>query len=128
MEASKKPVEYDRISQASEAVKEIPKKDFQEMRSFNAPPEAVKDVLSATMLLLGHPESEVNWTMIKKYLGKSGEESLQHKVGSNDFAKIPQENIKKAKAILSKYDANRIAQVSQAAKELYIWADAVVDN
>ncbi|XP_045206582.2 dynein axonemal heavy chain 17-like [Mercenaria mercenaria] len=131
MEASGTPVDYDRmsiISRASTAVSQLPKKDFQEMKSFANPPVAVIDVLSASMLLLGHKDSETNWKMIKSCLGKTGKESVQERVAALDVEKIPEKNLKKAKDILAKYDLNGIANVSQALKELYIWAGAVTDD
>ncbi|XP_053400794.1 dynein axonemal heavy chain 9-like [Mercenaria mercenaria] len=131
MEASGKPLDYDRmsiISRASTAVSKLPKRDFQEMKSFANPPVAVKDVLLASMLLLGHRESETNWQMIKTCLGKTGKESIPERVAALNVEKMPEENLKKAKDILAKYDLNGIANVSQALKELYIWASAVTDD
>ncbi|XP_053398717.1 dynein axonemal heavy chain 2-like [Mercenaria mercenaria] len=131
MEGSGKPVEHDRrmsiISQASMAVSQLPKENLQEIKSYAKPPEAVKEVLSAAMLLLGHQESEVNWKMVQKCLAKLGEDSLQQRVADMDLEKIPQKNTEKAKAILSKYDADKIAKISLAVKAIYVWVDAVTE-
>jgi hypothetical protein len=48
-----------RISVASNAVAAIHKKDLTETKSFAAPPQAVKDVLEAVMILLGYKGADL---------------------------------------------------------------------
>jgi hypothetical protein len=48
-----------RISVASNAVAAIPKSDLTETKSYAKPPQPVKDVLEAVMILLGYKGTEL---------------------------------------------------------------------
>jgi len=44
------------VSQMSQVIVGMPKQDWQEMKSYAKPPEGVKDVMAACLVLLGYVE------------------------------------------------------------------------
>ncbi|XP_060595116.1 uncharacterized protein LOC132749403 [Ruditapes philippinarum] len=111
-----------RISVASNAVAAIPKKDLTETKSFASPPQAVKDVLEAVMILLGHKGADLEWRNIQKALGGS---SFLKVIGDVDYDKISQETRAKAMNKVSEYSHESIMKNSKAATIFYDWVIAV---
>ena len=58
------------VEAAKEAVGSIKRENLDEIRSLKAPPEAIADVLSAVLMLLGI--NDTSWSAMKKFLGNRG--------------------------------------------------------
>ncbi|XP_060570106.1 dynein axonemal heavy chain 10-like isoform X1 [Ruditapes philippinarum] len=111
-----------RISVASNAVAAIPKSDLTETKSYAAPPQAVKDVLEAVMILVGYKGADLDWKNIKKVIG--GTQFLKT-IGDIDYEKISQETRAKAMNKVSEYSHESIKAISSATTIFYDWVIAV---
>ncbi|XP_052808249.1 uncharacterized protein LOC128237084 [Mya arenaria] len=114
------------VSQMSQMVADTPKKDLTEVKSFAKPPQAIKDVLSACLLLLGDCEkiSGDTWIQARKAMGAS--EWLK-RIQGLDPDEVPDKKKKMALEILSKYDLDSVKAKSLAIASLYNWAKAVAE-
>ncbi|KAL4237059.1 hypothetical protein ACF0H5_005443 [Mactra antiquata] len=121
-------IDFDRMSMISEAstiLAQLDKKSMTEIKSFNNPPEGVKDVLMASIILLGRPKSEQTWSIAKKELGSF---DMHKRAAELDFEKIPMDRRREAMKYLSKYSYEHIMKISRAAAAFYQWAHAIASE
>ncbi len=111
------------LDSAKEAVGQIKSDNLNEIRSLQAPPEAIADVLAAVLMMLG--VQDLSWLSMKKFLGNRGVKdeilNFDAKRISNDLRKQVSKLIQKKKA---SFDAANIQRVSVAAAPLAAWVKA----
>lgn len=111
------------LDAAKEAVGQIKSDHLNEIRSLNAPPEAIADVLAAVLMLLGI--QDLSWLSMKKFLGNRGvkDEILHFDArGINDELRKNVAKLIKKKA--SSFEAENIKRVSVAAAPMAAWVKA----
>jgi len=113
------------LESAKEAVGQIRSDHLNELRSMNTPPDPVRDVLSAVLMLLGI--KDVTWIGMKRFLGNRGvkEEILNfdtHRVTKQ----IREQVMKLLKLKASSFERATIERVSVAAAPFAAWVKANV--
>lgn len=111
------------LDSAKQAVGSIKAEHLTEIRSLSTPPEAINDVLSAVLTMLG--VQDTSWQSMKKFLSNRG---VKEEILNYDAAKIDTEVRKNVAKILKKHPASfddaTIARVSVAAAPLASWVKA----
>jgi dynein heavy chain 2 len=111
------------LESAQQAVGSMRSEHLNEIRTLPAPPEAIADVLSAVLMLLGvHDHS---WLSMKKFLGNRG---VKEEIMTFDASKISLETRKEVSKLIKKkaqsFEAAAIQRVSVAAAPLAAWVKA----
>ena len=113
------------LEQAQKAVGGIKSDNLNEIRSLKMPPEAIHDVLSAVLLLLGIRDT--SWLSMKNFLGKRGvKDEILNYDAHNMTPKIRKQVAKTLRAKASSFDDANIYRVSVAAAPLALWVKANV--
>ena len=111
------------LDSAKQAVGQIKNEHLNEIRSLNAPPEAIADVLAAVLMMLG--VQDLSWLSMKKFLSNRGvkEDILNYdaKRISHDLRKNVAKLIKKKS---TSFEAANIQRVSIAAAPMAAWVKA----
>ena len=113
------------LEQAKEAVSGIRSDNLNEIRSLKMPPEAIHDVLSAVLMLLGIRDT--SWLSMKKFLQNRG---VKDQILHYDAHNLTPETRKQVSKILrskaSSFDDANIYRVSVAAAPMAAWVKANV--
>ncbi|RYY32252.1 hypothetical protein EON62_05575, partial [archaeon] len=111
------------VEEAKAAVGSIKRENLDEIRSFSMPPEAIADVLSAVLMLLG--TTDTSWASMKKFLGNRG---VKEEVMNYDARRITPKMRKAVAKMMadkpSSFDKEGIARASAAAAPLAAWVRA----
>ena len=111
------------LDAAKEAVGQIKSDHLNEIRSLNAPPEAIADVLAAVLMLLGI--QDLSWLSMKKFLGNRG---VKDEILHFDAKSINDELRKNVAKLIKKkstsFEAENIKRVSVAAAPMAAWVKA----
>eukprot|EP00105_Crassostrea_gigas_P017907 XP_011435857.1 PREDICTED: uncharacterized protein LOC105334194 [Crassostrea gigas] len=100
-----------------------------EIRRYTNPSQAVKDVLSATYILLGHDiEYAKNWEYIQSQLTKTGRDSLQHLVLHCDVETVSSSSAEIAHQLLNPHDEKALREASAGAGAIFHWASQIVKD
>ena len=123
--------EQDAITQRSEATEKegraaldsLNKKDFQELKAFSNPPQAVKDAFSCVMIMNDKP---VDWGSSKKAMANPTQ--FVEDLKQFDVKKVTAKNLKKVKTVLEDetLTPENLAHKSKAIVELMVWIRACV--
>ncbi|XP_061174817.1 uncharacterized protein LOC133183962 [Saccostrea echinata] len=99
-----------------------------EVRRYTNPRPAIRDVLIATYILLGHDiESAQKWEYLQTQLTKSGRDSLQSLVLHCDTESVPRGRAEFADQLLKPLDLKAVREASNEAAKLYQWASHVIE-
>ena len=113
------------LEQAQKAVGGIKSDNLNEIRHLKMPPEAIHDVLSAVLMLLG--VRDTSWLSMKKFLGQRG---VKDEILNYDAHQMtPQIRKSVAKVLRAKansFDDANIYRVSVAAAPMALWVKANV--
>jgi dynein heavy chain 2 len=108
------------LLQAKKAVDGIKPAHLNEIKSLKTPPEAIADVLSGVLTLLG--QKDLSWKAMKNFLGQRG---VKEKILAFDAGGISKKLLNKVNKLLKKKGANfeqeRIQKVSKAAAPMAMW-------
>jgi dynein heavy chain 2 len=108
------------LDSAKLAVGQIKNEHLNEIRSLNAPPEAIADVLAAVLMMLG--VQDLSWLSMKKFLSNRG---VKEDILNYDATRISQELRKNVAKLIKKksasFDAANIQRVSIAAAPMAAW-------
>eukprot|EP01084_Bolivina_argentea_P165210 287046_1 len=111
------------VDEAKAAVGQIRRDSLNELRMLRLPPEAINDVLSGVLILMGN--FDTSWQSIKSFLAKP---SIKQEIMNYDARRITPQIRKKAKKLVNdkaqSFDAKRIQRVSVAAAPLAAWFKA----
>jgi dynein heavy chain len=113
------------LEAAEAALKSLDKSAIVELKSFPAPPSAVKMVLEAVMILLQEKKSD-DWSAIKIVLGDVG--AFMNRLLTYDVSKTPESvlaKVRKSHLNLPEFNPADVGKQSQAAKVLCSWALSV---
>jgi len=107
---------------ALKALDALEKKDIQEIKAFSSPPDAVKMVMEAILILFGRP---TDWKSAK---GLLGEMTFMEQLVKFDKDNIPSKYIKKCRKYTKQdcFSVEAVGKVSSAAKSLCMWVHAMV--
>ncbi|GFN79481.1 kyp peptidase [Plakobranchus ocellatus] len=101
--------------------------DLQEISSFAAPPQAVKDVITAVQLLLGKPiHIATDWKEARKVL-KAGKDDIVRQIAQRAVEQVDLESALKAKDIIKNYTEARILGVSRGSAGLFRWVTTTIE-
>jgi dynein heavy chain 2 len=105
------------------AVKGIKRNHLNEIKSFKTPPQAICDVLSGVLVLLGI--QDLSWNSMKAFLAKRG---IVDEILQLDIEKVSELRMKKVKSLSRKkkesFEKSTISRVSTAAAPLAAWVIA----
>lgn len=111
------------LDAAKQAVGQIKSDHLNEIRSLNAPPEAIADVLAAVLTLLG--VQDLSWLSMKKFLSNRG---VKDDILNFDAKRISDELRKTVSKMIKKkaqsFEAANIQRVSAAAAPMAAWVKA----
>ena len=111
------------IDEAKKQVGNIKKDQLNELRMLRLPPQAINDVLSGVLILMGN--FDTSWHSMKKFLQKP---SVIQEIVSYNGDKVTKEIKNKVSKLLKEkkesFDPVRIKRVSQAAYPLAMWVKA----
>ena len=111
------------LDSAKQAVSSIRSEHLNEIRSLNAPPEAIADVLAAVLMMLG--VQDLSWLSMKKFLSNRG---VKDDILNFDAKRISPELRKNVAKLLKKkptsFDDAHIQRVSVAAAPMAAWVKA----
>ena len=111
------------LETAREAVGSIKSSHLNEIKAFNTPPEAIADVLSAVLTLLGIQDH--SWLSMKRFLGTSG---VTNEILSFDVRRIDGSLRKEVAKLIKKksksFEQATIQRASVAAAPLAAWVKA----
>ena len=88
-----------KFNEGLEALNDIHKRDLQELKAFNAPPQLVKEVFGALLTLLQKPE---DWDTAKKEM----KDPIAFVQGLKrfDLTSVPAKNLKRCKSLIKEFD------------------------
>ena len=113
------------VDAAKTAVGKIRKDSLNELRMMRLPPEAINDVLSGVLILMGN--FDTSWRSMKSFLAKP---SIKQEIMNYDARRITPQIRKKANQLLQEkadsFEPKRIQRVSVAAAPLAAWFKANV--
>lgn len=113
------------LESAKQAVGQIKSENLNELRSLNTPPDPVRDVLSAVLMLLGIRDT--SWMSIKRFLGNRGvKEDILNFDTHRITADIRSQVMKLLRAKGSSFEKSAIQRVSVAAAPMAAWVKANV--
>lgn len=113
------------LEQAQTAVGGIKSDNLNEIRSLKMPPEAIHDVLSAVLMLLGIRDT--SWLSMKKFLGQRGvKDEILNYDAHQMTPSIRKMVAKTLRAKASSFEDANIYRVSVAAAPLALWVKANV--
>jgi dynein heavy chain 2, cytosolic len=111
------------LDSAKQAVGQIKNEHLNEIRSLNAPPEAIADVLAAVLMMLG--VQDLSWLSMKKFLSNRG---VKDDILNYDAKRISQDLRKNVAKLIKKksasFEAANIQRVSIAAAPMAAWVKA----
>ena len=111
------------LDAAKQAVGQIKNEHLNEIRSLNAPPEAIADVLAAVLMMLG--VQDLSWLSMKKFLSNRG---VKDDILNYDAKRISHELRKNVAKLIKKkassFEAANIQRVSIAAAPMAAWVKA----
>jgi dynein heavy chain 2 len=111
------------LDSAKQAVGSIKPEHLNEIRSLTAPPEAIADVLSAVLMMLG--VQDLTWSSMKKFLGNRG---VKDDILNFDASRISNELRKNVAKLIKKksasFESANIQRVSVAAAPMAAWVKA----
>ncbi|XP_013393127.1 uncharacterized protein LOC106160899 [Lingula anatina] len=103
--------------------------DLTELKSLAAPPQDVKSILHAVVLLLGYPEKLAsNWKFVRKVMVHKGEQGMMHGMEHFDAKKVSKVSAVKARALLDSLNVERVKQVSRASVSFLLWAKSHLEE
>ncbi|XP_025078149.1 uncharacterized protein LOC112554554 isoform X1 [Pomacea canaliculata] len=108
---------------------ELEQTTISEIHSYQRPPSCVHDVMAATYMLLGHPESKLaEWSHIQFLMCTVGRESLMHQVHEFDTQRVSEETVRRVRDMLQQHDIDTVGQASIGAAAFYVWARNICDK
>lgn len=111
------------VDAAKAAVGQIRRDSLNELRMLRLPPEAINDVLSGVLILMGN--FDTSWRSMKKFLAKP---SVKQEIMNYDARRVTPQIRQKAQQLLREkadsFDPKRIQRVSVAAAPLAAWFKA----
>ncbi|XP_033763218.1 dynein heavy chain 6, axonemal-like [Pecten maximus] len=100
----------------------VSKGDVTELKSLSNPPQHVKQVLTATVTLLGEENAE-DYRYVKRALGDS---TFLQSLAKIDVGSIPPEVAAKARGYIDGISEDQIRNVSKAACSLFRWIHEIL--
>ncbi|VDN08033.1 unnamed protein product [Thelazia callipaeda] len=114
------------LREAREAVGSIRPESLSEIRSLRAPPETIRDILQAVLLLLSI--FDTSWEAMRKFLAKN---SMKEEIINFDAQKISLDIHKKVSMLVknkeASFDPKNAKRASAAAAPLAAWVKANLD-
>ena len=108
------------LAQAKAAVDGIRPEHLNEIKSLKTPPEAIADVLSGVLTLLG--QKDLSWKAMRNFLGQRG---VKDQILAFDAGTINKPLLNKVNKLLKQkggsFEDARIAKVSKAAAPMALW-------
>nr|KAG5712244.1 hypothetical protein BaRGS_014594 [Batillaria attramentaria] len=103
--------------------------DITEVKSLPKPPQLVKDVLTATCLLLGYTEQEAKeWRIVQRIVSGKGKDSLKARCDAVQVDQIPLEAGLTAKKYLGDVTVEKMCKISRAASNICGWTIDVTEQ
>lgn len=122
-------MEKERDASLQELQKVLTRESINEIRSMLHPPVLIKDLLRATLLLLGHSEEHTeDWKYVVKVLGKFGHEHLLNVMLDVKIRDIPVDVALRARDIVKDINEEKVKTVDCASVALYKWITGLVDE
>ena len=110
------------LLEAEEALNKLDKKEISEVKSYSQPPEAVRTVMEAVMIILS--SEKPSWANSKKLLS---EPDFLRRIKEYDKENIPNKILKKLEHYTQKpeFQPAKLADISAAASALCAWVHAI---
>lgn len=110
-----------------ELQKVLTRESINEIRSMLHPPVLIKDLVRATLLLLGHDEERTqDWKYVVKILGKFGHDHLLNLMLSVKISDIPVDVALRARDIIKDIEEEKAKCVDFECVKLYKWVNGLV--
>ncbi|XP_035682599.1 uncharacterized protein LOC118420003 [Branchiostoma floridae] len=108
-------------------VMSMDERTLSEIKRYKNPPPEVQTVMKATLRLLGDSKKQTkNWRLILIHMGKTGLQSLNHRVGQCEPESISPETAAQVKKILQDLSLESVRDVSTGAATYYVWAMGMI--
>ena len=110
-----------------QSLRQLPKSDFSELKSYAKPPLACLAILEGVGILLEPSKQIWEWTDDKKLIGGNSDQFLQ-RLFDLDKDSISLEQLKRLDSILGRTDCQpgELANVSSLCHQLGLWLRAIV--
>ena len=105
--------------------KKVALADVTEVKAMANPPQMVKNILSATLLLLGRPEPQTEWKFAQRFLA---DKNCVKVLKEFDAESCSIETANKAKQLLKDANVDGVRKVSAAAVSFYLWSMDVIER
>ncbi|OWF39827.1 Dynein heavy chain 6, axonemal [Mizuhopecten yessoensis] len=102
----------------------VKKSDLVELKALNAPPQDVKEILAATMTLLGK-ENARDYRTAKRELGSS---TFLKTLSTFDVDSVSVEAAKKANEYIQGITVESVRKVSGASVSMFCWVQDVISQ
>ncbi|XP_035826621.1 uncharacterized protein LOC106012283 [Aplysia californica] len=104
-------------------------KDMKELKSFAAPPQAVKDVFSGLFALLGFKRGDAeDWKFAKRQMGSVGDQSINSQMARFDPKPLTPAKVKYVQEKLAPHSPEHVRNVSRALEGYYLWVRDTVNS
>jgi len=122
-EVSKSEQQIDHLKRYYKAKNSISKADLTEINSFSNPPQFLKNLMSATLLLLGHtPTQAKDWNYVRKtFKVVNGEMSIISSFKRVSARNISDRTVRRVEKTLGKVETDEANKISRSSSALLDW-------
>ncbi|XP_033763217.1 dynein heavy chain, cytoplasmic-like [Pecten maximus] len=106
----------------------VTQQELGELKSLAAPPQIIKDVLAAVMILIGEPNPREYKTAQKVLSQRSYDNSMIERLSTLDVGTIPMEEVVKAQGLVDGITIENVQKVSLAACGIFSWLQDVLSR
>lgn len=98
-----------------------------ELMNYVSPPLIVRDIMTATFLLLGETEEELkSWEFIRLLMRTTGRNSLLQRFQRFNLTEVPTEVQTKAENMFKKFTEDEVRKTSAGAASFFVWIQKVM--
>ena len=121
---------FEDILKMRREIEKLDRKTIAEIRSMSAPPQFVRDVMTATFILLGEEPKILKWDKIRALLGQTGKNNARRRILELDLASLDgkYKTIKQAKVLCKDQTLDQIKDVSMGAAVFFSWCLVTIDT
>ncbi|XP_062591602.1 uncharacterized protein LOC134253073 [Saccostrea cucullata] len=115
----------DRLNNLKSLRKEVMMKDSKaltELKRYANPPAGVYEVMSCTLLLLGHPPWDIDtWAKCRAIISRTGKDSIKFKMADFDPRDVPLDVALDGRDLIDPFTEKQIYDVSPTAAAFHYW-------
>jgi len=118
-----------KLERAQKDILDLKQSTISEIRGYQNPPHPVHQIMTATLLLIGHKEKELkNWQMVQATLGKTGKDAIKRRILACKPEYVAREAALRSAELLKGFDLVEIKDVSLGAGTFFVWASNMVES